>query len=63
MIASQPPAWVCDLLSLNTDPTALTLVLVPHDGGQVSFPALPLLAASSSLAQLVTENMIVDPSR
>jgi len=63
MITSQPPAWVCDLLSLNTDPTAPTLVLVPHDGGQISFPALPLLAASSSLAQLVTENMMDYPNR
>jgi len=58
----QTPAWVRDLLSLNTDPTCSTLVLVPHDGGQISFPALPLLAASSTLVQLVTEDMMADPS-
>jgi len=58
----QTPAWVRDLLSLNTDPTCSTLVLVPHDGGRISFPALPLLAASSTLAQLVTEDMMADPS-
>ena len=63
MMIWQTPAWVRDLLSLNTDPTCSTLVLVPHDGGQISFPALPLLAASSTLAQLVTEDMMADPSR
>jgi len=60
MLTRQSPAWVSDLLSLETDPTSPTLLLVPHDRGQISFPALPLLAASSSLAQLVTENMMAD---
>ena len=63
MMIWQTPAWVRDLLSLNSDPTYSTLVLVPHDGGQISFPALPLFAASSSLAQLVTDDMMDDPSR
>ena len=61
--ATPTPAWVRDLLSLNTDPTCSTLVLVPHDGGKIAFPALPLLAVSNSLAQLVTVDMMADPSR
>jgi len=45
-----------DLSTLDTSPSPFpTLKLVSRDGVEVTFPALPLLAVSSSLAHLVTE--------
>jgi len=60
MLPWRTPAWLNDISTLDTSPSSPfpTLKLVAHDGVEVTFPALPLLAVSSSLAQLVTETLM-----
>ena len=64
MMLWRTPAWLNDLSTLDTSPSPFpTLKLVSHDGVEVTFPALPLLAVSSSLAQLVTETLMNNSDR
>ena len=65
MLPWRTPAWLNDISTLDTSPSSPfpTLKLVAHDGVEVTFPALPLLAVSSSLAQLVNETLMNNSDR
>ena len=61
MVPWRTPAWLNDISSPSSP--FPTLKIVAHDGVEVTFPALPLLAVSSSLAQLVTETLMNNSDR